>query len=153
MITTPGNPLGAGALFAPFTKANATGSAIRTGVSSTDLDPNNASSRWFNSGANAPYVTAPAYTLGTSAFFDTHFRNPWYRNENISIQKNFIVTESVRLQYRADAINAFNRTAFGGVNGTIGTFSNGVYSNPNFGRPSGPQSGGRIISMGLRLEF
>jgi len=59
--------------------------------------------------------------------------------------KNFIVTESVRLQFRADAINAFNRTDFGGVNGTVG--------NVNFGRPQGVQDGPRIITMGVRLEF
>jgi hypothetical protein len=153
-ISTPGNPLGGGSLFSAVTKANATGNPIRTGVSSGDLDPNNPNVRWINSGANAPYVVAPAYTLGTSAFYDSRFRNPWYRNENISIQKNFNFTESIRLQYRADAINAFNRTDFGGVNGIIGTLSaNGVYSNPNFGRVSGPQAGPRIISMGLRLEF
>ena len=34
---------------------------------------------------------------------------------------------------------------FGGVNGTVG--------NAAFGRPSGPQNGARLITMGLRLEF
>jgi len=153
-IITPGNPLGSGALFSPFTKANATGRPIKTGVASTDLDPNNPNIRWFNSGANAPFVAAPAYTLGTSAFYNNDFRNPWVRNENLSIAKDFFVTESIRLQYRADALNLFNRTAFGNVNGQIGTFSaTGAYSNANFGRPTSPQLGQRIISMGLRLEF
>lgn len=153
-IATPGNPLGAGALFSPVTKANATGATIRTGVAATDLDPNNPNVRWFNSGTNVPYVSAAAYTLGTSAFYDSRFRNPWYRSENISLSKDFIFTESIRLQWRADALNAFNRTDFGGVNGAIGTFlPNGAYSNANFGRPSGPQAGPRIISMGLRLQF
>jgi hypothetical protein len=51
----------------------------------------------------------------------------------------------VMLTYRADIYNVFNRTAFGGVNGTIG--------NVNFGRPTGPQVGARVITMGLRLNF
>jgi len=50
----------------------------------------------------------------------------------------------VRLQFRADASNLFNRTNFG-VNGTVG--------NANFGRASGPQDGPRLITMGLRLNF
>jgi hypothetical protein len=41
--------------------------------------------------------------------------------------------------------NLFNRTRFGGVNGTVG--------NANFGLPSGPQVGARAITMGLRLNF
>jgi hypothetical protein len=153
-IVTPGNPLGSGALFSAVTKANATGGPIRTGVSATDLDPNNPNVRWINGGAAAPFVAAPAYTLGTSAFYNNAFRNPWLRSENISLSKDFIVTESIKLQYRADALNAFNRTDFGNVNGQIGTFgANGAYSNPSFGRVTGPQLGQRIISMGLRLEF
>ena len=51
----------------------------------------------------------------------------------------------VELTYRADAFNMFNRTNFGGVVGTIG--------NANFGRPTGPQNGARLITMGLRLSF
>jgi hypothetical protein len=50
----------------------------------------------------------------------------------------------MRLQIRADAFNAFNRTNFA-VNGTVG--------NANFGRATGPQDGARIITMGLRLYF
>jgi len=101
--------------------------------------------RWFNYGANSPFVAAPAYTLGNAASYYSDFRNPPVLNENISIVKNFAFWESVRLQYRADAINAFNRTCFGGINGTVG--------NANFGRPGGVQVGPRIITMGLRLEW
>jgi len=71
--------------------------------------------------------------------------NPPILSENISVLKNFMISESVRLQYRADALNAFNRTCFGGINGTVG--------NANFGRPGGVQLNPRVITMGLRLEF
>ena len=52
---------------------------------------------------------------------------------------------SVDLVYRADAFNLFNRTNFGGVVGAIG--------NVNFGRPTGPQVGARVVTMGLRVDF
>ena len=52
---------------------------------------------------------------------------------------------TVDVLYRADAFNLFNRTNFGGINGTIG--------NVNFGRPSAPQVGARLITMGVRVEF
>ncbi len=144
-IQTAGNPLGTGVLFAPVTKANYTGNAVKTGQSTTSLDPNNPNSRWFNYGASSPFTNAPAYTYGTTSMYHPEFRNPWFRYENLSIQKDFNFFERAHFSYRADFINMFNRTDFGGINATIG--------NVNFGRPGAPQAGGRIISMGAKLEF
>jgi hypothetical protein len=140
-IVTPGNPLGT-QTFAAVTKANATGQPIRTGVSATSLDPNNPNVRWLTPGS---FVIAPAFTLGTASYYNSNFRNPWLRSENLSISKRFAIWESVRFTYRADFFNPFNRTDFGGINGTVG--------NPNFGRPTGAQLGPRNITMGLRAEF
>ena len=69
--------------------------------------------------------------------------------ENLSIVKRTTLWANDRnpvvLVYRADGFNIFNRTNFGGVNGTVG--------NANFGRPTAPQVGARAITMGLRVEF
>ena len=132
-------------IFAPIQKAIFTGSPIRSGVGAGDLDPDSSTNRWFNYGSNAPYMNAPAYTLGSASIYDTRFRNPWYRSENLSLAKSFMIWESVRFSYRADAINLFNRTVFGGINGTIG--------NANYGRATAAQVAARVITMGLRLEF
>jgi hypothetical protein len=143
---TPGNPLGNGVLFAPLTKANRSGSPIRTGIDRTTLDPNDPSTRFFTPGS---YTAAPQFTLGTAAFYDTEFRNPAVFTENIALVKRTTLWENeknpVVLIYRADGFNVFNRTNFGGINGVVG--------NANFGRPTGPQNGARLITMGLRLEF
>jgi hypothetical protein len=143
IVSTP-NQLSS-TIFSPLQKATPTGNAIRTGVSSRDLDPDNPNIRWFNYGSSAPYTNTPAYTLGTASIYNTNFRNPWFRQENLSISKSFAIWESVRFTYRADAFNIFNRTSFGGINGTIG--------NANFGRPQSAQNGPRVITMGLRMEF
>jgi hypothetical protein len=145
-LNTPGNPLGNGVLFAPVTKANIGSSPIRTGVDRTTLDPNDPNSRWFNPGA---FTSAPMFTLGSAAFYHNDFRQPSVFTENFSIVKRTTIVEldknPIVLIYRADAFNAFNRTNFGGVVGTVG--------NAAFGRPTAPQNGPRIITMGLRLEF
>ena len=145
-LTTPGNPLGNGVLFAPATKANIGSSPIRTGVDRTTLDPNDPNSRWFNTNA---FTAAPQFTLGTAAFYHDDFRQPSVFTESVSIVKRTMIAEldknPIVLIYRADAFNLFNRTNFGGVNGTVG--------NAAFGRPTGPQNGARLITMGLRLEF
>ncbi|MBI3207546.1 MAG: TonB-dependent receptor [Candidatus Solibacter usitatus] len=145
-LTTPGNPLGNGVLFAPVTKANLGSGSIRTGVDRTTLDPNNPNSRWFNTNA---FTTPAQFTMGTAAFYQNDFRQPSAFTENLSIVKRTTLVNldknPIVLLYRADAFNLFNRTNFGGVVGTVG--------NANFGRPTGPQVGARIITMGLRLEF
>ncbi len=145
-LVTPGNPLGNGVLFAPLTKANRSAVPIRTGVERTSLDPNNPTSRFFNTAA---FSAAPQFTLGTAAFYHNDFRQPSVFTENLSIVKRTTLFETdknpVVLTYRTDGFNIFNRTSFGGVNGTVG--------NANFGRPTGPQNGARLITMGLRLEF
>ena len=144
-IQTTGNPLGQGVIFSPITKANASGKPIRTGLGATDMDPNDPNSRWFNYGADSPFTAAPAYTLGSTAMYHPQFRNPWYRNENVSFQKDFAFTERFRLRYRADIINLFNRSDLGNINVNVG--------NANFGRPQSPMVAQRYISMGVRAEF
>ena len=144
-VTTPGNPLGS-QIFAANTKAMRNNTPIRTGVDQDTLDPNNASIRWFNAAAFSP---ASAFTLGNAAYYYDDFRQPPIAFENVSFAKRTVLFPNDRnpivLTYRADAFNLFNRTRFGGVNGTIG--------NAGFGRPSGPQVGARAITMGLRVEF
>ncbi len=145
-LNTPGNPLGSGVLFTQITKANVGTGAIRTGIDRTSLDPNDPNTLWFN---KAAFTAAPAYTLGNAAFYYNDFRQPAVFTENISLIKRTTLFQNdknpIILTYRADAFNAFNRTNFGGVNGTIG--------NASFGRPSAPQNSARLITMGLRLEF
>ena len=145
-LVTPGNPLGNGVIFAQATKANLTGAPISTGADRTSLDPNDPNSRWINPAA---FAAAPLYSLGTAAFYQNSFRNPMFLDERLSIVKRTTLWNNdknpVVLTYRADAFNLLNRTAFGGIVGTVG--------NANFGRPTGPQNGSRIITMGLRLTF
>ncbi|MBI5283188.1 MAG: carboxypeptidase regulatory-like domain-containing protein [Candidatus Solibacter usitatus] len=144
-LVTPGNPL-ANTLFSTTTKAMRNNAAIQTGFNRTDLDPNNPATRWFNAAA---FSAAAPFTLGNAALYYGDFRQPPIAFENIGIVKNTTLFANeknpVVLQYRADAFNLFNRSRFGGVNGTVG--------NANFGRPTGPQVGARAITMGLRMTF
>jgi hypothetical protein len=135
--------LGAGGLFLPFRKAMLTGQPIKTDIARTELDPNNPNTRWLNPGA----VAAPGrYELGTANRYHSAMRNPMRMTENMAvIKRTRLFREGWMFEYRADCFNCFNRTNFGGVIGTLGS--------PGYGRPTGPQSGPRIITMGLRLTF
>jgi hypothetical protein len=132
-------------LNANTTKAIVTGLPVRTGVSRTDLDPNNPNVRWFNSGTATPYKNVTGFNYGTASFYQPDFRQPPVLSENVSLMKAFVIREKLNAKFRADAFNIFNRTCFGGVNGTV--------ENANFGRPTGVASGPRVITLGFRLEF
>jgi len=146
LVQAPSNTLGTGVLFTQFKKANVGSGPIRTGIDRTTLDPNNPATRWFNAAA---FTTPAQFSLGDAAQYHTKFRNPPVFIEHLSIGKTMKFPvhgeRTVDLTYRADAFNMFNRTNFGGIVGTIG--------NANFGRPTAPQVGARMITMGLTLQF
>jgi len=144
-LTCP-NTLGNGVLFTDARMCNANGGSVQTGQSRTSLDPNNPASLYFNSAA---YSVPGQFAFGTSSQYNSRFRQPAILVDNIALVKQMYMWPKgdgsrVRLQLRADAFNAFNRTNFA-VNGTVG--------NANFGRATGPQQGPRLITMGLRLNF
>lgn len=140
------NTLANGVLFSRFKKANRGSDPIRTGIDRTTLDPNNPATRWFNPGA---YTVPGQFELGTASSYNSAFRQPPVFEENLSIGKRLKFPlpgeRTLDMILRADAFNLFNRTNFGGIVAAVG--------NPNFGRPTGPQVGARIITMGMRLEF
>jgi hypothetical protein len=92
--------------------------------------------------------------------------SPGINNFNMSLQKEFAFTEKVRLQFRADAFNAFNHTQFSGINSTlnISALTNGTYTNlyknadgsinnkNGFGTVNGARDP-RIMQLLVRLQF
>ena len=133
-------------LFTDARMCNANGGPVLTGQSRTSLNPNTSSSLYFNAAA---FSVPGQLSFGTSSQYNSKFRQPPVLMDNIALIKQLYVWPSgdgsrMRLQFRADAFNPFNRTNFG-VNGSVG--------NPNFGRATGPQYGPRIITIGLRLYF
>jgi hypothetical protein len=95
--------------------------------------------RWFNTAA----FTTPAFgTFGSAG------RNivdgPGYANVNFSLLKNIGLTESVKLQFRAESFNLFNRVNFDLPDNFVGS--------PSFGRIRSAQQP-RRIQFGLKLLF
>ncbi len=71
-------------------------------------------------------------------------RGPGYVNFDFTLAKNFSVTERIRMQFRTEFFNAFNRANFGPPN--IARDSTG------FGQILSA-SNARIIQFGLKLSF
>jgi hypothetical protein len=89
------------------------------------------------------FAAPPQFTFGNLG--RNALRGPGFKNFDIGIFKNFFFTERFRLQYRAEAFNAFNNTNFSNPGSSFGT--------PNFGRVTGTASQQRSIQMGLKLYF
>lgn len=74
-----------------------------------------------------------------------NLRNQPYLNVNLSVSKNFKFGETKRLQFRAEAINAFNHPYF--------TLVNLDPNNASFGLTSSQRNNPRDIQLGLKFTF
>lgn len=95
--------------------------------------------QWFNTAA---FVNPPTNTFGNAG--RSLVDGPGIHLWDLSIYKNFRITEEVRLQFRSEFFNTFNHTNFSGVGTTLGT--------PTYGRITSALEP-RQIQLGLRLEF
>lgn len=116
------------------------------------------------SGANSAYITQNTTpgTIGQRVWL----YGPHATYDDISISKNFPITERVRFLFQTELLNAFNHPVFGpgaGNGGTYGNFQNGFSSNVNsssFGIGTGPLNpnflptgGARLIELRGNIEF
>jgi hypothetical protein len=91
------------------------------------------------------YSQPVAYTFGNMTPREPNIRTDGIFNWDLSVFKNFRVTERLRLQFRAEALNAFNTPRFSGPNTSVTSSSFGVISS----QANAP----RQIQFGLKLMF
>jgi len=105
--------------------------------------------QWFN-----PSVfSAPACATGPDCYGNLGFdaiRGPGHNNFDLSLLKNFAFTERFRMEFRAEAFNAFNHTQLQG-NADTGGVSTSAGSS-NFGAVTGAYDG-RQFQLGLKLIY
>ncbi|MBK7601902.1 MAG: TonB-dependent receptor [Acidobacteria bacterium] len=96
---------------------------------------------WFNTAA----FTAPAnFTFGNSPRLMPNLRGPGHFSTNLSLARDFRFTETIRLQFRAEGFNIFNRPNFTVPGTVVGT--------PTFGRLLQTEDA-RQMQFALRLYF
>ena len=104
---------------------------------------------WFN---------PAAYTNPVSGTFGNSGRNtligPGFWNVDLSLGKTFILHwERLKLDIRADALNAFNHVNYANPDNSVGYLSNGTLADPTAGKITGPAGGNRMIQLGAHLTF
>ncbi len=105
--------------------------------------------QWFNPAA---FVNPALYVFGNTPRAISQFRNPGAVIIDLSVFKNFTITEKLRLQFRAEAFNAPNHVNLGAPNGSFGAGPNGQNNNDAFGRITGARDP-RLMQLGLKLIF
>ena len=101
---------------------------------------------WFNTGSSVIYAP-PAYTIGTAPRWVPNVRFGALDNTDMSLMKNFNITERWKMVFQAEAFNITNTPQYGRPNTTVG--------NPNFGviTASAPGVTPRNIQLALRVLF
>jgi len=105
--------------------------------------------QWFNTSV----FTAPTCATGPDCYGNLGFdaiRGPGHNNFDLSLLKNFAFTERFRMEFRAEAFNAFNHTQLqgnadtGGISTTLGSGNFGAVTNAYDGRQ---------FQLGLKLIY
>jgi hypothetical protein len=95
--------------------------------------------RWFNTDA---MVVGPPFTLGNAPRFPLH--GPGINNTDLSIMRNFLLRDRLKLQFRSEFFNAFNHPQYNNPNTAIG--------NVNYGKIIAAHDP-RTIEFALRLFY
>jgi hypothetical protein len=130
-----GNTLAAG--------SGANGEAARIGVRA-GCNPNTGSSDPFNR-LNAACFFAPSPgSLGLESGINWLYA-PGLINFDMSLQKEFVLKERMRFQFRVDAFNVFNHPNFTGINSTL-NFT--AYPNPTIANNATPyNAAGNLVNV------
>ncbi len=97
--------------------------------------------KWFDTTA---FAAAPLYSLGNDSRTEPNLRNPGLFTLDLGVSRYQPITETIKLQFRAEMFNATNKVNFSAPQGSI--------TATNFGQITAA-GGGRVVQLGLRLAF
>jgi hypothetical protein len=86
-----------------------------------------------------------AFTFGNTSVTSPDLRSPTVRNWDLSVFKDFVVREGLRLQFRTEAFNALNAVRFGSPDTNV--------ANANFGVIGTQANSPRQVQFGLKILF
>jgi hypothetical protein len=114
---------------------------LATGVSPSLGNPT--IDNWFNGDS---MKVLPAFTARRIPYYWGNLRVPAINNWDMAFIKNTLLyKERVKLQFRLEMINAFNRVWFGGLNTTV--------TSPTYTQLTSQANQPRNIQLGLKASF
>ncbi|MEO8660852.1 MAG: carboxypeptidase-like regulatory domain-containing protein [Bryobacteraceae bacterium] len=130
------NPSGASLLNSSFDASN---------FDMTDISNARPNKTYFDTSKVINPATLDRYMRGNAARLISQLRNTPLYSEDTSLQKNFTPTERLRIQFRAEVLNLFNRHRISGFNTDP--------ASSLFGQVSGVSDDRRQIQFGVRADF
>jgi hypothetical protein len=98
--------------------------------------------RYFNTSA---FAQPADYTFGNLAPRIGAVRSPGMNNVNVTLSKDFRITERMKVDFRASSFNFLNHPVFSGPNTTFG--------DANFGRVFNQSNQSRQSELALKIIF
>jgi hypothetical protein len=120
-------------------RANLTVASVQDAVLSTGRSHSALVNEWFNTAA---FTVNPVGTFGDTG--KNILRGPRYADTDLALEKNFVIHESMKFQFRSEFYNAFNNVNFGTPNQNL--LSSG------FGQITSANSP-RILQLALKFLF
>ena len=116
-------------------------------IDMTRISQPNSANKYINTSVFVNPLTIDRYERGNTSYKLSQLRMPWELYDDFSLQKNFHPLESLRIQLRADFLNAFNRTLWANINTST--------SSPLFGQVTGASDrlAPRKIEFGIRADW
>jgi len=116
-------------------------------IDMTRINQPNSANKYFDTSVFVDPITIGRYQRGNTAYRLSQLRAPWELYDDFSLQKNFHPLESLRVQFRAEFLNAFNRTLWANINTSA--------SSPLFGQVTGASDwfSPRKIQFGIRADW
>lgn len=102
----------------------------------------------LNNYFNTAAFSRPAPDTYGTAPRNLNYRTPGVKNADVSILKNIAITESKRLQFRAEAFNVTNTPTFGTPNSTFGASNFGVINGY-----AGGVIGARQVQLAVKFYY
>jgi hypothetical protein len=125
---------------------NSLGGGSRPNVVSSNVGVSGSAQSRINSWFNVQAFQQPAaFTFGNESRTDPVLRAAGIANWDFSVVKRTAITERLKLDFRTEFINLFNRVQFADPNTSLG--------NPSFGIVTSALNLPRLVQFGLRLNF
>lgn len=131
---------------------NPAGEPLATGWSAVQIDMSrinqpNAAHRYINTPLFADPASIGRYERGNTSYKLSQLRGPWELSDDFSLQKNFRPAETLRVQFRMEFLNAFNRTLWGDIDTRA--------ASPLFGQVVGASDwfAPRKVQFGIRADW
>jgi hypothetical protein len=131
---------------------NPNGEPLTAGWDSNQIDLSrinqpNAAHHYVNTAVFVDPIAVGRYQRGNTSYRLSQLRGPWELSDDFSLQKNFRASEGVRIQVRAEFLNAFNRTLWGNIETNA--------ASPLFGQVTGASDwfAPRKIQFGVRADW